>query len=109
MKDKFYIDDWFQLENNMAEYEENGLCDDCLFHDDKTRKLVKCVGWDGIYFCEKHWAAYAHCMKYGPPGEPQISEEDRELIEPFNVSRRHIHQGVEIFQGGPDTHKRSNC
>ncbi len=108
---KYYIDDEFQIECNLPEYEEQGLCDDCICvinGKDMTRKRVKCVGWDGIYFCEKHWNKYVNVMQNGPEGEG-IEDEDRCLVEPFNVSRETLMDSVVLYEGSPDFHKKSNC
>ena len=100
---EFYIDDWFQIENNLPEYEEKGICDDCLTpNGDKSKKRVKCVGWDAIYFCEKHWMSYAKNMFQGCDGPGDI-------VEPFDLPRHKIRDGIEIKHGGPENHRKSNC
>lgn len=107
MKTEFYIDDEFQVECGMTEYEDKGLCDDCVSRDIYVKQRVKCVGWDGIYFCELHWNRYRENMLYGGDEEP-CPTEHAELVEPFNVSRSTLIQGIELKDGSPDAHKRSN-
>lgn len=109
---RFYIDDEFQIECGMPEYEESGLCDDCICEvngRDFTRKRVKCVGWDGLYFCEKHWSNYVRNMFNGPDGEGGLPDDERSVVEPFNVSRDTIRDGVMLYDGTPDFHIKSNC
>lgn len=51
--------------NSQPWYFENDLCDDCLFHGDETRKLVKRIEDDGICFCEKHWKKHENNVRAG--------------------------------------------
>lgn len=74
--------------------------DDCFSQNDRSKKLVKCVGWDGIYFCEEHWMNYAINM-YSP-------EEEDSVVEPFNISRSTLREGIEIKHGGLESHQKSN-
>lgn len=110
--DKFYIDDEFLIENNLPEYEDNGICDDCYSKMngwDETPKRVKCIGADGIYFCDKHWKNYVLNMFNGPEGEGGLKDEDRCVVEPFDVSRDLIRDGAVLHDGSPDFHMKSNC
>jgi predicted nucleic acid-binding Zn ribbon protein len=51
--------------NSQPWYFKEGKCDDCLFHGDNTKKLVKRIEDDGLCFCEKHWANHRKVMLEG--------------------------------------------